>query len=588
MIRELPPALDPGPRGAVLRLDGEPFWRRYVDPKEILEAREPHEVVPVLEELERKTEEGEIAVGFLAYEAAPSLCGVLATREPADLPLASFALFRGAGKVMPPQGIVGGFETGDWESSVQQDEYLDAVRAIHQAIARGETYQVNYTYRLGTSFHGSPWAFFRSLAAGQRQALAAYLDLGRHAICSLSPELFFRRKGERIVARPMKGTAAREPRPDEDEAVASRLEASPKERAENVMIVDMMRNDLGRIATAGTVRVPELFRVERHETIWQMTSTVEAETTSSLLDVLRAVFPCASVTGAPKVRTMEIIRELETGPRGAYTGAIGVVGPGRRAHFSVGIRTAVVDREKKWVEYGTGSGVVWDSEPEAEYRECHTKSLLLSVRQRPFHLLESLLWRPGSGFVLLDRHLERLEKSARYFDYRLPEDLQVRLERLAGELEPGGHKIRLTLSRRGELSLSAEPLPQRLKRPCRVALSETRISSSETLLYHKTTQREVYRQARREWPEMDDVILCNERGELTESTVANLVLRRGGELLTPPLSSGLLPGTLRAELLCRGRIREEVLTAGDLHRADGAFLINSVRGWIPAVLMTAE
>ncbi len=397
----------------------------------------------------------------------------------------------------------------------------------------------------------------------------------------------------------MKGTAPRGRTPEEDLAAARALRASAKDRAENVMIVDMTRNDLGRVARPGSVEVRRLFEVERYPTLFQLTSEVAAETAAPLDELFAALFPCASITGAPKVRTMEILNGLESTPRGVYTGAVGLVAPGGRARFSVAIRTAHVAPAAGagpglCFEYGTGGGVVWDSSPAGELAESRTKALVLTRGEAPFELLETLLWEPRRGYRLLDRHLARLAASAEYFGF--PLDVAAarrRLGELAAGLPARRHKVRLRCAPDGGLSLGAAPLDHR-RHPWRVALARRPVDARDRFLFHKTTRRRIYEealdQARAEAGAqgVDDVLLWNRAGELTESTVANLVLSLEGELLTPPVAAGLLAGTLRAELLARRRIRERRLVPADLARSDAIFLVNSLRGWIPARRVAAR
>ncbi|HUF77543.1 MAG TPA: chorismate-binding protein, partial [Thermoanaerobaculia bacterium] len=455
------------------------------------------------------------------------------------------------------------------------------------------------------------------------------------AVCSVSPELFFSRRGRKLLCRPMKGTAPRGRSAEEDLGLAEELRRSPKERAENLMIVDMVRNDLGRIARPGSVRVRRLFAVERYATVQQMTSEVDAESDAGLAEVFAALFPSASVTGAPKVRTMELLAALETTPRGLYTGAIGYVAPGGEARFSVAIRTAWIDRgaaagpsgdgarspgagdeQGPWLEYGTGGGIVWDSDPARELAETRTKALVLvrALEGRPvaepaLRLLETILWRPDTEFALLERHLARLAASAAELGFALDLDLvRSRLAALASELDARSRprwrlRVRLLAGPAGELALEPRPL-EPLRRPWTVALAAEPVDRRDPYLRHKTTRRELYERALGEArartvreigtreapaaPGLDDVLLWNREGELTESTVANLVLRLDGRLVTPPAASGLLPGTFRAELLARGRVEEQALTVADLARAEAIYLVNSLRGWIPARLVPSR
>lgn len=563
-------------------------WLQFTDARHVIEARRPEEVLPALQAIEQRLERESLhAAGFLSYEAAPAFDPAFRTRPPGDFPLLWFGLFP------PPRAVEidslpeAGYSLGDWHPSVAWPAYEAAIARIKDYIARGETYQVNYTLRLRTSFEGDALSFFRDLAGAQPAATGAFVDTGRFAICSASPELFFRLDGERILARPMKGTAARGRTLAEDREQAAWLQASEKNRAENVMIVDMLRNDLGRIAAIGSVQAPRLFEVERYPTLWQMTSTVSASTNASLTRILAALFPCASITGAPKVRTMGIIAELEPEPRRVYTGCIGFIAPGRVAQFNVAIRTVLVDRQAGQAEYGLGGGVVWDSSARDEYAECQTKARLLTHRPHDFSLLEALLWTPQEGFFLLSHHFKRLSESAGYFGFPLDAALlQAQLDELAASLPPEPHKVRLALARDGRTSLEADALAAIPKpEPARLRLAAAPVDSSDVFLYHKTTHRRAYEAALAGCGDCDDVLLWNERGEVTETDTANVVVELDGQMVTPPLSSGLLPGVFRSWLLEEGQVRERVVKVSEAGKCDRIFLVNSIRKWREAVLI---
>ena len=421
----------------------------------------------------------------------------------------------------------------------------------------------------------------------------------------------------------MKGTAHRGLTAEDDRERARRLRASEKERAENLMVVDMVRNDLGRVAAAGSVEVPELFAVERYPTLLQMTSTVTAHSTAPPAEIIAALFPSASITGAPKPRTTEIIARLEDGPRGVYTGAIGWLAPGRRARFNVAIRTAVVDRERGEISYGVGGGIVWDSEAGVERRECELKARVLTAALsgagptgRRFELLETMRWTPGAHFADLAEHLARLAGSAEYFEFRLDlAAVEARLAAFARETgDAGPYRVRLRLDRRGAVTLEATPLgevgtdgpPEDFAldsgpadrdrsaagalhplRPLRLGLAAAPVDPADPFLYHKTTHRRVYEEALAARPDCDDVLLWNPRGEATESTRANLVVRLDGAWITPPVVCGLLLGTLRARLLAAGRVEERAVPLADLARCAAIYLVSSLRGWRRAELVDA-
>ena len=529
-------------------------------------AKRLEEVFSVLEFAEREARSGSYVAVMLSYEAAPAFDSALITHDSNEFPLAWAAVFQNE-PLVEERSLV---TSSTWTPRVDRDEYEAAVARIRELIAAGDTYQVNYSFPLTSSFNGDPYAWYRQLCLAQGAPYSVYLDLGRFKVLCLSPELFFERRGDHVVTRPMKGTIGRGRWLQEDRESAERLQQSTKDRAENVMIVDLLRNDLGKVSVPGSVRVSSLFDLERFETVWQMTSTVEStlKEGTSFIDLMTALFPCGSVTGAPKIRTMQIIRELEPFPRGAYTGAIGFLKPGGDCVFNVAIRTVVVDTETKVATFGVGGGVVIDSTAEREYEECLVKSRFLHAAPVDFQLFESMLLEDGEYF-LLERHLERLRDSAEYFGFRFCKDkINAALGRICGG---GSLKVRLMLWKDGriETEVSAiEPLE-----PRRVTLATEAVNSSDRFLFHKTTRRDFY-------DAQPDVIFWNERGEVTESNIANVVVRIGGELFTPPIESGLLAGTFRNQLLAEGKIKERVITIEELKNAQEFFLINSVRKWM--------
>ena len=556
-------------------------WLRFTRLREIVTARTLADVAPGLRRVEQAVAEERIyAAGFVSYEAAPAFDGSLVVNDDGHLPLLWFGLYEGVEDIELPTAARGA-DSGqlDWQASVGREEFDESMARIKSLIRSGDTYQVNYTYRLGAEFAGDAWSFFLRLVAAQDPPYGAFLDIGDWVICSASPELFFRLDGTRIECRPMKGTATRGRTQAEDLAHARALQASEKERAENVMIVDMVRHDMGRIAQTGSVKVLRLFDVERYPTIWQMTSTVEAQTEVGLGEIFQALFPAASITGAPKVRTMQIITDLEPLPRRLYTGTIGFFAPGRRAQFNVAIRTLLLNRKSGCAEYGVGSGITWDSNPEAEWQECRAKARILAPQSPAFSLLETMRWTPEEGCYLIERHLERLQESALYFGFRLDlAALRLELEQLAARLGSKPRKIRLLVTKDGRIRLEVRLLPKPEGKPQRIALARAPVDSSDLFLYHKTTNRKVYEAARTACPGFDDVILFNERGEVTESTIANVAVDIAGKLCTPPVTCGLLPGTLRAHLIHQGELVERRITVAELLQSPRVFLLNSVRG----------
>lgn len=485
--------------------------------------------------------------------------------------------------------------------SITETDYLAALDKIKEYILRGDTYQVNYTLKLLFDFAGSPESLYLALRRNQPVSYSAYLHLGNERILSFSPELFFRKTGPHCLVKPMKGTMARGRTIDEDLRFATALRNDPKNRSENVMIVDLLRNDLGRLSTMGSVKANSLFTVETYSTVHQLTSSIEGQVDLhiDLEKLFKALFPCGSVTGAPKIRTMEIINELEQEKRGVYTGAIGYLSPTGDAVFNVPIRTVLLRNNHG--EMGIGSGVVHDSNPKAEWQECLLKGRFLTHPRPDFQLIETLLWQRGSGFWLFDLHLNRLEQSARYFDYPMnTEDLKNTLNAKAKCWSEDVARVRLLLFRDGRVAIEHTPcpapaaidipLPTTADGPAlpRALFSTEPTDSSSPFLYHKTTLRPLYNAERQRALDRDafDVIFVNERGEITEGSISNVLIRQGTQFFTPPIDSGLLPGICREHLMARhpDLISEKVLFPKDLRNAHAIYLINSVRGVVQVQL----
>ena len=546
-------------------------------------AREVGDIVPLLQQVEAAVSRGLHVVGYMSYEAAGGLDPSLKRRAAGALPLAHFAAYAERHRIKAGEGLsAGSYSVGEWQPSITRAEYDTALEAIRGYLAAGDTYQTNFTFRLRSRFGGDPQALYAALCRAQAAPYGAYLDCGRHVLVSASPELFWRLQEGLITTRPMKGTCRRGRWAEEDEELAAQLLASPKERAENVMVTDMLRNDLGRISETGSVEVPQLFATERYPTLWQLTSTVQARlrTGVGLGEIFAALFPCASVTGAPKVRTMEIISELETHARGVYTGCIGYVSPGMEACFSVAIRTAQLDRETGELEYGVGGGITWGSSSEGEYRECLVKARVLSERRPEFQLLETMLW--DGAYFLLERHLKRLYDSAQYWGFSCDlERIKAVLDERCKTFVQKAMRVRLLLDECGAVDVQAVPFAAGEAGVLSVRLASAPVDSADPFLYHKTTQRRIYEEAAAAAPAGGDVLLYNECGELTEFCIGNLVVETTEGMFTPPLAAGLLAGTFRAELLERGEILEKALKKEDLEGIKAAYLINSLRRFVP-------
>lgn len=559
----------------------------FSEPKEVLVAYDAETARTALIRIAEARKEGFWAAGYFAYELGFLFEERLAKYLPerSETPLLWFGLYDGpkpfAGLPEAPDGSV-----ENLAPATSFPAYASAFERVKSYIAAGDTYQVNLTFKANFQLSGSPLGLYRRLAQSQKTAYGAYIHAGDHFVLSRSPELFVSGTGEDLSARPMKGTLPRAPLASQDATDRAALANDEKNRAENLMIVDLLRNDLGRIAEIGSVKVTDLFTVETYSTLHTMTSGITAKRRPdvSILDVLENLFPCGSITGAPKLRAMEIIREVETAPRGLYTGSIGYIAPSGDFAFNVAIRTAVIDSEGNGT-IGIGGGIVADSEAQSEYSEALLKLRFLSDPAPPVTLIETIKWSPEEGFVLLGRHLARLLASSAYFG--LSADGAEATTRLIAESAnwTAPMRVRLTLSD-GGIEVTSVPLPPNPEKFRFIIAAET-LDSTSVWLAHKTTNRAFYDSPRIKAHDelgVDEVVFLNERGELTEGSITNLFIQRGEKLLTPALSSGLLPGTLRAELIETGKAQEAILTLADLQSADAIFLGNSVRGLIRAEL----
>ena len=601
-----------------------PFSRLFLAPIGLIQAFQPEQIPDLFAAIDSAVAAGQYVAGYFAYE-----CGAAfePTARPISLPLgeplAWFGIYprcylfdhrRGTFLDGDPPGLAALSKPEDAKRPVvasfalTEARYTEAIAAIHEAIRSGDVYQLNFTMPLRFRAEAGTAQLYSSLAARQPVEYSSFLHTreGRQ-ILSFSPELFFRLDCTqadyepcRITTRPMKGTAARGRTTQEDRAQAQWLQSDTKNRAENLMIVDLIRNDLGRICQFGSVQVEDLFAVERYPTLWQMTSTVcgALRPAISYQQIFRALFPCGSITGAPKVRAMQWIAQLETEPRGVYTGAIGFFSQ-QETVFSVAIRTLELEevpvraKEPSWQgKMGVGSGIVIDSNAAEEFRECALKAAFLTGDSgqislpgvAEFSLIETLLWK--NGYPLLELHLDRLTDSADYFGFVCSrEQARTALLTMAAEFSDAtARKVRLLLNHQGGLSLSSESLPHEAEenaRVLRVCVASQTTHSGDPMLFHKTTHRPLYSTA---WSAarlagFDDVLFFNQRGELTESAIANVFLVKDGRWFTPPIECGLLAGTQRRRLLeSRPDIEERVLLARDLRGADAIYLANAVRG----------
>ncbi len=566
----------------------------------LIEAWTPADVAGALSAVEEAVGRGLIAAGYCAYELGYVFETRLQQLMPATgRPLLRFHLFaerqqlgwRARMRWLMGQ-VKGRAIGGDVTASLDEAQHRAKVARVRTLIGDGDVYQVNLTFKLRAPNTGDPFAAYLALRAKARAGACAFLRFADEDVLSFSPELFFRVEGARISARPMKGTCARGPSIAADARQREALLADEKQRAENLMIVDLLRNDLSRVSLPGSVEVTDLFTVETYPRFHTLTSGISAELVpgASFSTIVPALFPCGSVTGAPKIRAMEIIREIEAEPRGVYCGAVGYVARDAMA-FNVGIRTLVL--RDGVAEMGVGGGIVWDSDAASEYAECLLKARFLTEADEPFRLIETIRWTPGEGFHLLERHLDRLRASSRYFGFVFDEAAIRQALTAAVEAREDLQRVRLTLGVHGDTQIEAEAfeLPE-ADTVWRYAISERRTDSGDWRFHHKTTLRALYDEAfaaERTATGCDEVVFLNERGEVAEGSRANIFVERDGVWLTPPLSSGVLDGCLRRELIENGlrRVVERVLFPTDLGRGT-VWFGNALRGLIRARAIDAR
>lgn len=554
----------------------------FTQPKEIIVANKVEEVYQALERVQEAVDSGFYAAGYVAYEAAAAFHPTYNTiNSNLHQPLVWFGIFDRITNQSLHSRM--DYRLSNWIPNISKQVYKEKFSTIQQHLRKKATNQVNYTIRMHAHFEGDAFSFYEQLKRAQAANYTCYVQTEEHHIVSASPELFFRIKEGKVITRPMAGTAKRGKTHEEDKKNREALRQSEKNKVENKLIVDLLCKDLEHVAKKGTVKIPQLYEIEQYPTVFQMTSTVTADlkTDSHLTDIFQALFPSASMTGDPKDKTMEIIREVETSPRGVYSGAIGYITPQQEAVFNVPIRTVVIHDETGHAEYGVGGGITINSTSDDEYDEILTKAAVLKDKRSTFQLLESMRLENGEYF-LFEEHLNRLVNSSQYF--KIPIEMKYIINVLddyAKKHTVGVQKVRLLVSETGSVQVEGEEisLAKSTSRP--VTLATSPIMKENIFLYHKTTNRSVYENHKVTEQDIYDTLLWNEENELTEFTNGNLVVEWGGSYYTPPVSCGLLPGTFRSYLLKEQIIEEKILKKNDLGKFTRIWFINSVRKWVP-------
>lgn len=558
-------------------IDFKALGERYIftQPIKELKTRDLAEVMDLLAQVESYQERGYYVVGYVSYEAAPAFEEKLAVHK-APL-LGEYLLYFTVHDRVETSPIPLTYEEVDlpskWREQTSAEDYEKAISQIHHHLRQGDTYQVNYTVQLKQDLSANPFAIYNRMVVEQEAGYNAYIEHDEMAVISMSPELFFEQNDRELTTRPMKGTTKRGLTDDEDLKEAAWLEQDPKNRSENMMIVDLLRNDMNRISEVGSEYVERLCQVEQYSTVWQMTSTIKSRLRPDvdLVAIFRSLFPCGSITGAPKIATMEIIKDLEPQPRGVYCGTIGLLLPNGRRIFNVAIRT--IQLHKGQAIYGVGGGITWDSTWESEYREVHQKAAVLYRKQARFKLITTGKISQKS-LLFEDQHLERLTKASRYFAYPFdPEELRQKIEEECQACDSHqDYRLRISLSKSGEMEVSRKILSPLSPSFCKAKLCLQEADLNQAFTYFKTTHRPHLSLGKQE------IIYHNAAGKLLETSIGNLVLKIAGKLYTPPTSLGILPGIYRQHLLERGQVEEKILTLADLNQAEAIYGCNAVRG----------
>ena len=554
----------------------------FQNPIEILQTNEPKKVIDILNQVELAVNNGYYAAGFLSYEATAAFLPVNSFARD-EFPLIWFGIFDESSTEVPKKQ--NNFKVSNWMPEITQDEYNQAFDEIKNAFQLNQTKQVNYTLQLNAKFKGDSYAYYQTLKEKQQADYSCYLSLENVDILSLSPELFFDLKTDLITLKPMKGTKERGKNSFEDRIFKEELKNSTKDKLENQLIVDLMINELKTISNPNSINVKKPFEISTFPTLFQMTSTIEAKLKANkkLSDIFTQLFPCGSITGTPKIETINFINQLENRNRQIYCGTIGFITPKKEATFNVPIRTVSINKQNEQARYDVGGGITHLSNADDEYNEAFTKAKILNASQKDFDLIETFGLYQGN-FVAYKAHLNRLKSSAEYFNFKIDIDhIDKKLKLLAKKNSSENLRIRLLVNSLGDITITSTPLviDNEIKK---VSLAKKPIDKNNIFLYHKTTNRDVYDDLKSDYKNSFDVVLWNQNNEVTEFTIGNLVIEYNNELITPPVSSGLLPGTYREVLLENQIIKENIITKNMLQKATSIWLINSVRKWVKVQL----
>lgn len=579
----------------------------FVKPRKLICCYKASDLRTCINNMQKEREKGNYLAGFLSYEAGYALCRKLRSNKRYAFPLLWMGVFKEAfiydhqtGRLIntpitpAPEAKIkssASSKVSNLKLQITKKEYIKNIHKIKDFIAAGDTYQVNYTTKIKFDLKGTDIALYKKLRENQRVGYGAFIKSRQFSILSYSPELFFRQTQNNIYARPMKGTMPRGVDAKHDIKLQKFLRDDPKNRAENIMIVDLLRNDLGKISSTSSVKTTRLFDIEIYKTLLQMTSTIESRLKKdlTLYDLFASLHPSGSVTGAPKIRTMEIIKQLEPQERKIYTGSIGYIAGQETSVFNVAIRTILLKGSKG--EMGIGGGITYSSDPESEWEECKLKAKFLT--QRPFQLIETMRASKKEGIFLFDLHLKRLRESAMFFDFAFDAEKIKSLlkQKMLTLFEKKIYKLRLLLKASGAISLKAAIIdsPPRTGKTLKICVSPHKLDPGNIYLYHKTTRRPLYNRELKRCKNQGfyDIVFLNKNDELCEGAISNIFIRKNGIYYTPPVSCGLLRGVFREYFINKNRekVREKIIKTQDLLKADSIYCVNSVRGMVKVELV---
>lgn len=559
----------------------------FKNPLKIITASAIDEVTDQLAKVEQFVKKGYYAVGFISYEASSAFNPKFVTKMPNQFPLIWFGIFKEP--IMDELQRTKRFHFQNWELQMSKNDFTNSFNEINEQLKNNIIKQINFTARYETKFLGDAYSYYKQLKKAQQAKYCAFIKTEQFEILSASPELFFEMNGTEIKMRPMKGTIGRGLTYEDDINKKMWLKQSEKNKYENELALQLVYEELEKITLKNSITIDEKYRVEQYPTLFQMTSTIKGKlkNDTSLIDILSASFPAASITGTPKKEVMQLIRDVENSPRHIYCGAIGYLTPENEAIFNVPIRTVMIDRQTKKATYGVGGAMTNQSMLDEEFLELHTKGKVLYTKRPSFKLLETFGLIDGR-YVVFDNHLNRLQRSAQYFNFRINlNEIEHKLYSIKEMYRTGNWRVRLLVDDSGNFKVETEQF-ESIDYPVPVTLSKKPIEINNPFLYHKTTYREMYKQHMINDNKTFDILLWNDKKEITEFTIGNIVVDFNGELFTPPVKSGLLPGTFREQLLRENKIKERTIYIDELKDCSAIWFINSVRGWIKVFLKDSD